>query len=95
MRLAKLTLSGFKSFADHTEFHFDEPIIVDSCGAQRLENGNIVFTSYGAKGDQVKLFEVTRQKKVVWRYRDGKPFGIHTFQVLAEGGRALPGKAWK
>ena len=27
MRLAKLTLSGFKSFADHTEFHFDEPII--------------------------------------------------------------------
>ena len=27
MRLAKLTLSGFKSFADHTEFHFNEPII--------------------------------------------------------------------
>ena len=27
MRLAKLTLSGFKSFADRTEFVFDEPII--------------------------------------------------------------------
>lgn len=27
MRLAKLTLSGFKSFADKTEFHFDEPMI--------------------------------------------------------------------
>jgi chromosome segregation protein len=27
MRLAKLTLSGFKSFADRTEFSFDEPII--------------------------------------------------------------------
>lgn len=27
MRLAKLTLSGFKSFADRTEFTFDEPII--------------------------------------------------------------------
>ena len=27
MRLAKLTLSGFKSFADTTEFAFDEPII--------------------------------------------------------------------
>src|SRR5690606_21651615 len=26
MRLAKLTLSGFKSFADRTEFSFDDPI---------------------------------------------------------------------
>ena len=74
---------------------FEEPIIVDSCGAQRLANGNIVFTSYGAKGDQVKLFEVTREKKVVWTYRDGKGHGIHTLQVLAEGGRALPGPVWK
>ena len=27
MRLARLTLAGFKSFADKTEFSFDEPII--------------------------------------------------------------------
>ena len=27
MRLSKLVLNGFKSFADHTEFRFDEPII--------------------------------------------------------------------
>ncbi len=27
MRLSKVTLSGFKSFADHTEFNFDEGII--------------------------------------------------------------------
>ena len=27
MRLSKLTLSGFKSFADSTEFVFDEPIV--------------------------------------------------------------------
>jgi hypothetical protein len=74
---------------------FEEPIIVDSCGAQRLANGNIVFTSYGAKDDQVKLFEVTREKKLVWTYRDGKPHGIHTFQVLDEKGRALPGPVWK
>ena len=26
MRLAKLTLSGFKSFADKTEFSFDAPV---------------------------------------------------------------------
>jgi hypothetical protein len=74
---------------------FPEPMIVDSCGAQRLPNGNTVLTSYGAKDDQVKLFEITPDKKVVWTYRDGKPFGIHTFQVLAEGGKALPGRAWK
>ncbi|MCB1018671.1 MAG: hypothetical protein KDC27_02030 [Acidobacteria bacterium] len=74
---------------------FDEPIIVDSCGAQRLSNGNTVFTSYGAKDDQVKLFEVTPAKEIVWTYRDGKPFGIHTFQVLAQGGKALPGRPWK
>jgi len=27
VRLSKLILNGFKSFADHTEFRFDEPII--------------------------------------------------------------------
>src|SRR3954470_23789009 len=27
MRLRKLTLNGFKSFADPTEFSFDEPVI--------------------------------------------------------------------
>jgi chromosome segregation protein len=27
MRLEKLTLSGFKSFADPTEFTFEEPVI--------------------------------------------------------------------
>eukprot|EP01025_Chloroclados_australasicus_P040581 TRINITY_DN42458_c0_g1_i1.p3 TRINITY_DN42458_c0_g1~~TRINITY_DN42458_c0_g1_i1.p3 ORF type:complete len:172 (-),score=36.39 TRINITY_DN42458_c0_g1_i1:63-578(-) len=26
MRLAKLTLNGFKSFDDRTEFHFDDPV---------------------------------------------------------------------
>jgi hypothetical protein len=74
---------------------FEEPILVDSCGAQRLPNGNTVFTSYGAKGGQVKLFEVTREKKLVWTYKDGNDHGIHTFQVLAEGGKALPGRTWK
>ena len=41
----------------------------DPCGGQRLANGNTLICSYGQrKGDMPKLFEVTRDKKVVWEY---------------------------
>ena len=40
MRLAKLTVAGFKSFADQTEFLFDEPVIgivgPNGCGKTSL-----------------------------------------------------------
>ena len=60
-----------------------KPLLVDPCGAQRLPNGNTVITSYGQnKPGEVKLLEVTPEKKVVWTYRDNKPHGIHEFQIL-------------
>lgn len=65
-----------------------EDLIDDACGVQRLPNGNTVITSYHAKGDSVKLFEVTRDKKVVWRY-SGMKAGFHNFQILTTNGRAL------
>jgi hypothetical protein len=56
--------------------------INDACGVQRLENGNTVITSHHATANQVKLLEVTREKKVVWTYTDDRKSGIHHFQII-------------
>lgn len=65
-----------------------EPLLDDACGVQRLPNGNTVVTSYHAKDDAVKLLEITRDKKVVWRY-SGMKSGFHHFQILTTNGRIL------
>jgi hypothetical protein len=62
--------------------------INDACGVQRLANGNTVVTSHHATAKQVKLMEITRDKKVVWTYTDGRKAGIHHFQILDAAGRA-------
>lgn len=67
-------------------------IIHDSCGVQRLPNGNTVIASYGAK-EGVKLFEVTRDKEVVWTYEGSHR--VHHFQILTTNGEPLPGKPMK
>ena len=71
-----------------------ERLFDDACGVQRLPNGNTVVTSYHAKGNAVKLFEVTREKKVVWRY-SGMNAGFHHFQILTTNGKALADNNWK
>ena len=65
----------------------------DACGAQRLPNGNTVITAYHAKSGQTKLFEVTRDKKIVWTYTDQRRAGIHHFQILDTNGQLLEGRA--
>ncbi|MGI9498125.1 MAG: hypothetical protein ACR2NK_18855 [Mariniblastus sp.] len=65
-----------------------EKLISDACGVQRLPNGNTVITSYYAKGDQVKLTEVTPDKKVVWRF-NALPSSFHHFQILTTNGKPL------
>lgn len=68
------------------------PMLKDPCGAQRLPNGNTVITSYGQNGKgEVKLLEVTPEKKVAWTYRDEKAHGIHEFQILDTNGKPLEG----
>ena len=71
-----------------------ENLFDDACGVQRLPNGNTVVTSYHAKGDSVKLFEVTRDKKVVWRY-SGMKAGFHHFQILTTNGKPVDPNTWK
>ena len=68
------------------------PWLQDPCGSQVLPNGNFVITSYAAgraDPNAPKMFEVTRDKKVVWTYTDGQTFGIHHFQILDTDGNKL------
>ena len=74
------------------------PWLQDPCGGQVLPNGNIVITSYaGGQSDPMapKLFEVTREKAVVWTYSNGQKNGIHHFQILDTNGEKLAGAANK
>ena len=71
-----------------------EDLLDDACGVQRLPNGNTVITSYHAKGDAVKLTEVTRDKKVVWTFSD-MPAGFHHFQILTTNGKPVEGRPLK
>jgi hypothetical protein len=65
--------------------------INDACGVQRLPNGNTVLTSHHATSDQVKLIEITRDKKIVWTYTDERKSGIHHFQILDTDSKAIEG----
>ena len=67
--------------------------INDACGVQRLANGNTVVTSHHAGAGQVKLLEVTRDKKLVWTYTDARKSGIHHFQILDADGKPLKGRS--
>ena len=77
-----------------TNADLGENLFDDACGVQRLPNGNTVVTSYHAKGNAVKLFEITPQKKVVWRY-SGMKSGFHHFQILTTNGKPIVDNTWK
>jgi len=76
-----------------TNADLPKPLLSDPCGGQRLPNGNTIICSYGqSKPGEVKLFEVTREKKVVWTYRDDRKHGMHEVQILDTNGKPLEGK---
>ncbi len=56
-----------------------------------LPNGNVIFGNCHAGPDNPQLIEVTRDKKVVWTFKDFKAFGNSTAaaQVLGVEGKVL------
>ena len=68
----------------------------DPCGGQRLPNGNTVICSYGQRdGAMAKVFEVTRDKKVVWEYINPDLRGVHEIHVLTTNGQPIAGAPLK
>lgn len=64
----------------------------DACGAQRLPNGNTVITAYHTGPGKVRLFEVTRDKQIVWTHISDRKSGIHHFQILDTNGKPIEGR---
>ena len=64
----------------------------DACGAQRLPNGNTVITAYHTGPGKVRLFEVTRDKQIVWTHVSDRKAGIHHFQILDTNGKPTEGR---
>ena len=60
----------------------------DPCGAQRLPNGNTVICSYASQ-EAIKVFEVTPEKKIVWKYTG--PHRAHEIQILTTNGKPVDG----
>ncbi len=65
-------------------------------GCQRLPNGNTVFCNYlghGHIGEQPQVFEITRDKRVVWSFADHAQFkSINQIQVLDVRGDVTRGE---
>jgi hypothetical protein len=64
----------------------------DPCGGQRLPNGNTVIASYASQ-KEIKVFEVTPDKKIVWTYTG--PHRAHEIQILTTNGKPIEGKPLK
>jgi hypothetical protein len=64
----------------------------DPCGGQRLPNGNTVIASYASQ-QAIKVFEVTQEKKIVWKYTG--PHRAHEIQILTTNGKPIAGKPLK
>ncbi len=62
----------------------------DPCGGQRLPNGNTIICSYGQrKPDMARVFEIDRDRNVVWEYKNPGLRGVHEIHVLTTNGMDL------
>ncbi len=61
----------------------------DTCGAQRLANGNTVIGNHGASRESA-LIEVTPERKIVWHSNHPAAANVHEFQILTTNGQPEP-----
>ena len=65
-------------------------------GCQRLPNGNTVLCNYlghGHLGEQPHVFEITRDKKIVWEFADHAHFKcVNQIQLLDVPGDVTKGE---
>lgn len=70
--------------------------ITNMTGMHLLPNGNLVigcYQAYNKEGQGCGLFEITRDKKLVWRLSDRKIAGtMMAVQKLSPDGKRLPGE---
>lgn len=62
----------------------------DPCGGQRLANGNAVICSYAQQDpEKPRIFEVTRDKKVVWEFFHPSA-RAHEVHIITTNGKKVP-----
>ncbi len=66
----------------------------DTCGAQRLANGNTVIGSHGASHG-ISILEVTPGRRMVWSSSHPLAANVHHFQILTTNGKPEPGTPMK
>ena len=63
--------------------------LADPCGGQRLPNGNTIICSYGQQdAAKPRIFEITRDKKVVWEFFHPEAHA-HEVHVLTTNGEKV------
>lgn len=63
--------------------------LADPCGGQRLPNGNTIICSFGQRdAAKPRIFEVNREKKVVWEFFH-PDLNAHEVHVVTTNGEAV------
>ena len=61
----------------------------DTCGAQRLANGDTVIGSHAASSG-ISMVEVSPERKIVWTSDNPAAANVHEFQILTTNGKPEP-----